>query len=134
MFGWALRTLILGAVRRCAQMRLPQALDRPAAWFAVGGIWAYRFTLSPFIGNDCLFDPTCSRFAEAQLRAKGWRSGWRAAAARLEDCGGDHDVMVLADGSIRLTASSGRTYDGESLAAPLLAERQRGDVRQHQHR
>ncbi len=30
----------------------------------------YRFTLSPLLGNNCRFQPTCSRYAEDALTSK----------------------------------------------------------------
>jgi putative membrane protein insertion efficiency factor len=37
-------------------------------------IRVYRFTLSPFIGGQCRFYPTCSHYAETALKEYGaWR-------------------------------------------------------------
>ena len=42
-------------------------------------IYLYRATLSPFIGNSCRFEPTCSYYAEAALRKYGAvRGSWMA--------------------------------------------------------
>lgn len=47
-----------------------------AAW-ALGFIKAYRFILSPFIGNQCRFTPTCSVYGEEAIKRFGiWRGGW----------------------------------------------------------
>lgn len=37
-------------------------------------IWVYRYTLSPFIGGQCRFYPTCSHYAETAVKEYGaWR-------------------------------------------------------------
>jgi len=82
----------------------------------VTAIRLYRLVLSPFVGRDCFFTPTCSRYAQAQLLNAGWRQGWTAARQRMEDCGGDHAVITFIDGSRRLRAASGRCYEEDDLA------------------
>ncbi|NKB26913.1 MAG: membrane protein insertion efficiency factor YidD [Rhodobacteraceae bacterium] len=47
---------------------------------------AYRLTLSPWLGNSCRFDPTCSAYAlEALKRHGGLKGGWLA-ARRIGRC------------------------------------------------
>lgn len=49
-------------------------------------IRAYKLTLSPFIGRDCRYLPTCSAYAADAVTAHGaWAGGWMA-AARLCRC------------------------------------------------
>jgi putative membrane protein insertion efficiency factor len=39
----------------------------------------YKLTLSPFIGQDCRFQPTCSEYALEAVEVYGWiRGGWMA--------------------------------------------------------
>lgn len=39
----------------------------------------YRYTLSPFLGNNCRFYPTCSEYAlEAVERHGAWKGLWLA--------------------------------------------------------
>ncbi len=52
----------------------------------VAVIWAYRFTLSPFVGRQCRFDPTCSRYALEAYRLHGPIRGSRLTIARLFRC------------------------------------------------
>ena len=49
-------------------------------------IYAYRFTLSPLIGQQCRFWPTCSHYAENALTQHGlWRGSWMT-IKRLSRC------------------------------------------------
>lgn len=47
---------------------------------------AYRYLLSPWIGQHCRFYPTCSAYAEESVREHGaWKGAWLA-AKRLSRC------------------------------------------------
>jgi len=42
-------------------------------------IRAYQLTLSPFIGQQCRFTPSCSHYAREAIERHGpWRGGWLA--------------------------------------------------------
>lgn len=51
----------------------------PAAALAAllhGAIGFYRFWLSPFLGRQCRFEPTCSVYAQQAIARHGsWRGG-----------------------------------------------------------
>ncbi|TET96904.1 MAG: membrane protein insertion efficiency factor YidD [Candidatus Zixiibacteriota bacterium] len=49
-------------------------------------LYLYRFTLSPLIGNNCRFHPTCSQYAEQALRKYGALRGSIKAVRRLLRC------------------------------------------------
>lgn len=57
----------------------------------------YRYALSPFLGGNCRFYPSCSEYAQAALVQHGvWRGGWLA-IKRLSKChpwhGGGYDPV-----------------------------------------
>ena len=49
-------------------------------------IHLYRLTLSPFIGNQCRFYPTCSHYAEQAIEEQGVCRGVVLALRRLSRC------------------------------------------------
>lgn len=50
------------------------------------GILVYRYTLSPIVGQECRFYPTCSHYAETALRKYGALRGSWLAAKRICRC------------------------------------------------
>lgn len=65
--------------------------------FLIGLIHLYRRILSPWIGQQCRFQPTCSHYAEQAIELYGpWRGAWLA-ARRLLRCHpllpGGHDPV-----------------------------------------
>ncbi|WMS42502.1 membrane protein insertion efficiency factor YidD [Acuticoccus sp. MNP-M23] len=57
---------------------------RPVAAALRGLVFAYRVTLSPLIGRQCRYFPTCSEYADEALRRHGaWRGGWLTLARIL---------------------------------------------------
>jgi uncharacterized protein len=49
-------------------------------------IKTYQLTLSPFLGRQCRYEPTCSVYAEEALRRFGVRRGGWLAVKRLGRC------------------------------------------------
>jgi putative membrane protein insertion efficiency factor len=44
-----------------------------------GLVWIYRYAVSPLLGANCRFQPTCSAYAEEALRRHGaFKGGWLA--------------------------------------------------------
>ena len=55
--------------------------------FGIGLIRIYRLTLSPLIGRQCRYLPTCSEYTEDAVKRFGlWRGSWMG-LARLQRCG-----------------------------------------------
>ena len=46
----------------------------------------YQYLLSPWVGNQCRFYPTCSEYAKAAIKTHGVVSGSWLAARRLLRC------------------------------------------------
>ena len=68
-----------------------------------GGIRLYQWTLSPFLGRQCRFYPTCSHYAHEAIEEFGAVRGSVLAARRLGRChpfhpGGVDLVPTQAEG------------------------------------
>ncbi len=49
----------------------------PAAWILSLPVRAYRAVFSPWVGHNCRYEPTCSRYALEALEKHGaLRGGW----------------------------------------------------------
>lgn len=54
-------------------------ISRVLAWPLLGLVWLYRNAISPLIGANCRYQPTCSAYAAESLRRYGaFRGGWLA--------------------------------------------------------
>lgn len=72
-------------------------MNRVAAQIAVFLIQAYRVTLSPLLGSNCRYTPTCSWYTEESVRRFGlWRGSWMG-LRRIGRChpwhAGGHDPV-----------------------------------------
>ncbi len=72
------------AIRRAK--RVAAALVRLPGSALVALIAAYRFLLSPWIGNQCRFHPTCSYYAEEAIETHGALVGSYLGVRRLLRC------------------------------------------------
>lgn len=52
----------------------------------IGLIRVYRWLLSPWVGNQCRFHPTCSHYAEEAINRYGAIKGGYLMCARLIKC------------------------------------------------
>ena len=59
----------------------------PFRWVLLGLIGMYRVTLSGWLGGQCKYYPSCSRYAEQAIRAHGAFKGGLMAAWRIARCG-----------------------------------------------
>jgi putative membrane protein insertion efficiency factor len=68
----------------------------------LGLIRLYQLTLSPWLGRQCRYEPTCSKYAAEALERFGVRRGVWLAAKRLGRCHpwgrSGYDPVPAADG------------------------------------
>jgi putative membrane protein insertion efficiency factor len=62
------------------------ALGRVFAWPLIGLVLIYRFAISPWLGNNCRFEPSCSAYALEALRTHGAFRGSVLAVRRIARC------------------------------------------------
>jgi putative membrane protein insertion efficiency factor len=70
---------IAGALRSAAT-RVPRGVG-------IGLIKLYRVTLSPLLGRQCRYLPTCSEYTEEAVRRFGLWAGFWIGLARIQRCG-----------------------------------------------
>jgi putative membrane protein insertion efficiency factor len=95
--------------RRPGETR-PSRASSLAAAPLIGLVRLYQVTLSPLLGGQCRFHPTCSRYAIEALREHGGLRGAWLAARRLARChplGGRGYDPVPPPGRGRETARGG---------------------------
>jgi len=77
----------------------PGSLVRAAL---LGLIRLYQLTLSPWLGNPCRYEPTCSRYAAEAIERHGALRGVWLAAKRLGRChpwgSSGYDPVPIANG------------------------------------
>ena len=63
-----------------------RALGRLLAWPVLGLVALYRVAISPWLGNNCRFEPSCSAYAMEALRVHGAFRGTMLTAKRIARC------------------------------------------------
>jgi putative membrane protein insertion efficiency factor len=63
-----------------------EALGKLLAWPLLALVWIYRLVLSPWLGVNCRFQPSCSEYAMQALREHGAFRGTWLAAKRIGRC------------------------------------------------
>ena len=65
---------------------MANAVSRFLAWPLIWLVKFYRYAISPWLGGNCRFQPTCSEYAIEALKTHGvLRGGWLA-ARRISRC------------------------------------------------
>ena len=67
----------------------PLSLARPGDWLALALIFfvrVYQWTLSPFFGRQCRFEPSCSRYFIGAVRKHGALAGAWKGVCRIGRC------------------------------------------------
>jgi hypothetical protein len=65
---------------------MPNAVSRALAKPLIGLVRLYRVTLSPWLGMNCRYQPTCSSYAIEALQVHGVLKGSWLAAKRIGSC------------------------------------------------
>lgn len=65
---------------------LAAACDRAAAAVLIGLVIVYKATLSPFLGRNCRFTPSCSAYFRAAVEKHGALRGGLKGLARIGRC------------------------------------------------
>ncbi|WP_460239625.1 membrane protein insertion efficiency factor YidD [Aurantivibrio plasticivorans] len=94
-----------------------QRTRSPIHQFCVNGavrlIQLYRLILSPIMGQQCRFYPTCSHYGEEAFRRHGFLKGSWLTAKRLGKCHpwhpGGFDYVPEINGSVQNTLSPSAT-------------------------
>lgn len=124
MLGSLLKRTIVASVIATEKIQPKNiAIQKVLSWVAIRAVSTYRISLSRFIGQDCLFRPTCSRHALNVLKEHGWSKGIVLAAAQLRDCGGGYSLRMGAAG-VEMVTESGRTVP-EAQLAPFVTDKLR---------
>jgi hypothetical protein len=63
-----------------------RALGNLLAWPLLALIVLYRFAVSPWLGNNCRYEPSCSAYAAEALRQHGAFRGSLLAVRRIGRC------------------------------------------------
>lgn len=63
-----------------------RAVSRALAWPLLGLVWIYSKAISPMLGVNCRFQPSCSAYAEEALRRYGIAKGGWLALQRIGRC------------------------------------------------
>jgi putative membrane protein insertion efficiency factor len=61
-------------------------VSRAIAWPLIQLVRLYRLAISPWLGANCRFDPTCSTYAIEALQAHGILKGTWLAVKRIGRC------------------------------------------------
>ena len=83
------------------------ALSRALAWPLVQLLRLYRLLISPWLGANCRFDPSCSSYAIEALQRYGILKGGWLAVKRIARChpwgGSGYDPVPGCEGEVHET-------------------------------
>ena len=66
--------------------RLAMLIVRIPSWLLIGMVMVYRWTLSPIVGRQCRFQPTCSVYFMESVRKYGAIRGVFRGVMRICRC------------------------------------------------
>ncbi len=65
---------------------MPNAVSKMLAWPLIQLVRFYRLAISPWLGSNCRYDPTCSSYAIEALQIHGFLKGSWLAMKRIGRC------------------------------------------------
>ena len=65
---------------------MPSAVSKVLAWPLIKLVQFYRIVISPWLGTNCRYQPSCSTYAIEALRTHGALRGSYLAARRIGRC------------------------------------------------
>ena len=99
----------------------------PARMVLLAAIRTYQLTLSAWLGGQCRFSPTCSRYAEGAIRSLGATRGSFLAARRVLRCNpfgrGGFDPVPKRGAVYDSTIQRGSAHRGSSAVSPGMNRR-----------
>lgn len=76
---------------------MASTVSKTLAWPLIQLLRLYRFAISPYLGMNCRYQPTCSAYAIEALTEHGVVKGFSLAARRIGRChpwgGSGHDPV-----------------------------------------
>ena len=111
-----MRRSFIGGVAAAARYKIPEWSERPAAMLAVRFVAAYRLILSPWLGQRCLFRPSCSERAIAHLQQLGWTQAIQEVHGQLNRCCGNFVLRQTREGRLELETFDGNVFGEEELS------------------
>lgn len=94
----------------------------PLVWLLKGGVRGYQLFISPWLGSNCRYQPTCSAYAlEALERHGAFRGAWLA-LRRVSRChplgGSGYDPVPPAPGACTKECGTDTGMDDAMTASP----------------
>ena len=65
---------------------MPNSVSKALAWPLIQLVRLYRLAISPWLGSNCRYDPTCSAYAIEALQVHGVLRGTGLAIKRIGRC------------------------------------------------
>ena len=116
------RRMLIGLVNAASLVRVPRAFSGHAALAAVLAIRAYRLCLSWWLGNQCLFQPTCSLRAIDHLVQHGWNEGIGQVQEHLARCRGNYTIRWTEGDEIELETADGKVVREREISFRIVAQ------------
>jgi putative component of membrane protein insertase Oxa1/YidC/SpoIIIJ protein YidD len=126
---WVIRACILGCVTKLTQFKLPRFMEPPATALTISSIRIYQHMLSPWLGQQCLFRPSCSERSIGYLDRLGWSRGIGEVNGQLRRCCGNFIVRLTPEGLLELEMADGRITPQQELSHFVLARYETAEYR-----